>query len=292
MRAIMNSGHRDSHRWSDDENPLLQKGGIMNLCQRPILVCVFILLSATSRADSIQLRDGQTIRGTVVAYDAKERTVTIREKRGRGEGEERRFTAVEYHAITISGDAPMPTEKQPPLDEATPEKPALAKGVIPWGKTGSHGRLKAKIHKVVIERAPLRYRHSQEHVGPATSPDLIVYWTITDTDDRLKIGYEHNVLGQKGEAFLFDDIGQNIRGMGYGIYQHTYALKDVDDILPGETKWHITPFTIPPPKTKALTVKLDLAPFGIGKRELITGAGDTHLTFDIPLDKIENYPHR
>lgn len=264
----------------------------MNLCQRLVSVCVFTLLPVTSRADSIQLRDGQTIRGTVIAYDAKERTVTIREKPGRSEGDDRRFTADEYHTITISGDAPMPTAKQPSSEGTTPEKPALAKGVIPWGKTGSHGQLKAKIHKVVVERAPLRYRQTMEHVGPDRDPDLVIYWTITNIDERRNLGYEHYVLNQKGEAFLFDDVDQHIRATNYGIYQHTYALRDVADIPPGETKWHITSHAIPPPKTKALTVKLDLIPFKIGRRDLVTGVGDTLLTFEIPLDKIENYPHR
>lgn len=257
-------------------------------------IAVFIaglsVCSADLSADSITLPDGKTIQGKVTAYDAKEKVVTIREKRGRGESADRQFKASEYHSITIDGDA----EKLPPavvIQQPLPDKPVLAKDVIEWGKSATHGRLKAKIHKVVVERAPLRFRSGKEQTGWANDPDLIIYWTITNTDERRNLGYEHNVLDQKGEAHLFDDIGQHIRGMSYGIYQHTQALKDVDDIAPGQTKWHITTHSIPPPKTKALTAKLDLAPFGIGRRGL-TGGGDTFLTFEIPLSKIENYPRR
>ncbi|MGH7138189.1 MAG: hypothetical protein ACREHD_20755 [Pirellulales bacterium] len=116
--------------------------------------------------------------------------------------------------------------------------------------------------------------------GRAKSPDLLLTFRVKNTHDRkiLRFREENGFLA--GNFRLRDDVENVIRGVNYGIgNQPVGALTGNEDILPGKEATHIEAFGVPPPKTKFLTVSVDLAAFG--------GEGEAH--FRIPAGRIENF---
>lgn len=155
-------------------------------------------------------------------------------------------------------------------------------GITRWGKVAQVAAIKIKIHKVVIERAPITAKYVNGLTSNTNNPVLTIYWTVTNADPRRTLGYQHNVLDRVGEVQLRDDIEQNIRGVAFesGSYRHTYSLNDVDDINAGETKWHATSHTVPPPKTKSLTAEFSLDSFNLKGKSIF---------FEIPTEKVEGW---
>ena len=60
-----------------------------------------------------------------------------------------------------------------------------------------------------------------------------------------------------------DDVDNVIRGVDYGFSTSVVgALKQPHDIQPGESATHVKVFSLPPPKTRSLTLSIDLACLG------------------------------
>jgi len=109
------------------------------------------------------------------------------------------------------------------------------------------------------------------------SPDLILSFTFTNTDDRKILSFYPANMFTAGDFRLRDDVDNVIRGMDYGFGNELVdALTGSVDIFPGDAVTHIESFSVPPPKTKYLTLTIDTACLD----------GDGRVRFTIPASAI------
>ncbi len=134
------------------------------------------------------------------------------------------------------------------------------------GQTHRTKQFSLTLNKAKIETAKIKDMMGKIRTGK--NPDLILSFTIANTDAR-KILRPH-LANQFMKCFsLRDDVGNEIRGVNYGITSEPVgALTGSEDIEPGSSATHIEIFSIPPPKTEFLILTVDLACFeGEGKIE-------------------------
>ena len=142
------------------------------------------------------------------------------------------------------------------------------------GQTHKTKQFSLTLNKAKIETAKIKDMMGKIRTGK--TPDLILSFTIANTDDR-KILRPH-LANQFMKCFsLRDDVGNQIRGINYGITSEPVgALTGSEDIKPGSSSTHIEIFSIPPPKTEFLILTVDLACFD----------GDGKIEFKIPATSI------
>ena len=94
---------------------------------------------------------------------------------------------------------------------------------------------------------------------------LVVKLRVRNNDDRKQLVFRENQFRLKISAK--DDVGNQIRRVGFGIAKTVGELSTGDTIDPEETKDHVLVFNIPLPKTEHILVNIDLSAFG-GKDEV------------------------
>lgn len=135
----------------------------------------------------------------------------------------------------------------------------------------------AKIERPVIVGGISRQpsQHSEEC--------LVVALTIHNKDDRKQLGVSYGDMFSGGVFKLYDDVGNDIHTMFFSGADTQYRMVNAHpshkDIDPEQTVNHVVAFKMPLPKTKSLTLVINLRL--IGQEGVVQ--------FSIPIDAVEGF---
>jgi hypothetical protein len=143
------------------------------------------------------------------------------------------------------------------------------------GQTYKTKQFAITLNQAKIETTKLKNFMGQIETG--TTPDLVLSFTIANTDDRkilrLCLAKEFKVM----DYFrLQDDVGNEIRKVNYGFSSTILGALTSTEIQPSASSTHVEIFSIPPPKTQFLILTVDLACF----------YGEGEIEFKIPASSI------
>ena len=115
------------------------------------------------------------------------------------------------------------------------------------------GVLSAEVNSIILDRI-------FGGKGPSEEKYLIINMRIKNTDPRKVQAFHKDSLFQNSFK-LVDDVGNAIRILDPGIDRIEGALTAGTDILPGQEVGHRLAFVIPLPKTKELTLLVNMQAF-------------------------------
>lgn len=109
---------------------------------------------------------------------------------------------------------------------------------------------------------------------------LLLKFYVKNTDKRKVLNfYGIGIIGNKNFD-LYDDVENRVGGIGFKTFFPLVGAMPPEDINPGEDQTHVEVFEVPLPKTKYLTLILDLDAF----------EGDGQINFRIPAAEIKGFP--
>ena len=142
------------------------------------------------------------------------------------------------------------------------------------GQTYKTKQFAITLNKAKIETTKINFMGK---ITDGLSPDLMLSFTIANTDDRKIL--RHSLAKEfKVMAYfrLRDDVGNEIRKVNYGFSSTIPGALTSTEIQPSSSSTHVEIFSIPPPKTQFLILTVDLACFH----------GDGEIEFKIPASSI------
>lgn len=143
------------------------------------------------------------------------------------------------------------------------------------GQTYKTKQFAITLNKAKIETTQIK--NLMGKIATGTTPDLILSFTIANTDDRKILRHS---LAEEFKVMTYfrlrDDVGNEIRKVNYGFSSTIPGALTSTEIQPISSSTHVEIFSIPPPKTQFLILTVDLACFH----------GDGEIEFKIPASSI------
>lgn len=160
-----------------------------------------------------------------------------------------------------------------PVDPAAP-KPQVPK--IAAGETFDAGQFTVQV--VGAKIGPTRLRDFRDETFDSESAYLQVAVLFRNKDERKSLRFS----GDKGFNIprfqMRDDVDNIVRPVGFGISTKVVgAIPDMEELNPEDSLQHIQVFEVPLPKTKSLTLTIDLECFD----------GEGELKVEIPYEAVE-----
>lgn len=240
----------------------------------PVLCAVAVVRSAAG--DVVVLRSGTVLEGTAKSFDGERLTLAV--EAGTTVLERAAIAAVHF-GITKqqyeAGEATRSPDRTPAPSASPPD------GQVAWG-----GHVRTATFTLAVVRARIATTQIRDMMGDAkvgTTPDLQITLSVRNVAERKVLRFREPNPFLANPFLLHDDVGNQIRGVNYGFGSEVVgALTGKEDVLPDQTATHLLLFQIPPPKTKQLTLTMDLSVFGEeGSR-----------TFVIPISVIDGFRPR
>lgn len=159
-------------------------------------------------------------------------------------------------------------------DEPVAPKPQVPQ--IAMAETYDAGRFTVQV--VAAKIGPTRLRDFRAETFDSDSAYLQVAVLFRNKDDRKSLRFS----GEKGFNIprfqMRDDVDNIVRPVGFGISTKVVgAIPDMEELNPEESLQHIQVFEVPLPKTKSLTLTIDLGCFD----------GEGELKVEIPYEAVE-----
>ena len=136
------------------------------------------------------------------------------------------------------------------------------------------GVLSAEVNTIILDRI-------FGGKGPSEEKYLIINMRIKNSDPR-KVQAFHKDSPFQNSFKLVDDVGNAIRILDPGIDRIEGALTAGTDILPGQEVGHRLAFVVPLPKTKELTLLVNMQAF----------SGEGFFRVKIPANDIVGFARR
>lgn len=148
---------------------------------------------------------------------------------------------------------------------------------VKFGSWAKSDHLQFRVTQVSVERVKV-HRTILNDLVWSNNELLVVKMEIRNSDERRIVRMANNVF--KTPFGMLDDVQNVIRGVNFGATAKPYGqLSANDDINPESTVKNVVVFNVPPPKTKSLTLVVQLDQFG----------QKGTLLLDIPAEKIKGF---
>ena len=164
-------------------------------------------------------------------------------------------------------------------DSDTEHKTSTVEAASPpveWGAPYKCDTFELRLDSAAIRKIPLKDSIGGE--DNVSKDDLLMLtFTVRNIHDRKLLTF-HSGNSITSPWDLHDDVNNRIRGIDFGFASEVVgSIEDADDIPPGESRTHVEVFSVPPPKTQHMILKLDT--------EALGSEGD--ISFMIPRDQIQ-----
>ena len=224
-------------------------------------------LALTALGDVAVMRTGVVHEGTLNHFDTDELELTIQSGRIILDREDIAsvhfgLTAAQYKRRFNPGINPPPTNP-PPTDPHThpPAAPINAPEGTRVGQPYDGGHFTLTLVSARIDKPRLRDLFDMSQVG--ADPELILTFGVTNTHARRILRYEEPNPFLGGHFSMTDDATNTIRTIDYGLGTTVVGALDGDvDIMPGQQAQHVEVFSVPPPLTRSLVLRLKNSAFG------------------------------
>ncbi len=237
-----------------------------------IALALVTVVDAAFSADVVVNRDDTMLEGNLLSVDKQEISLEL------PDGEVRKIARKDVSEIHLGTNLVSVKVIKGRKEKASKSKPAkTTPDVVEFGKPAEAGSLSVRLTDAVVEFPQVRDLFNR--ISRGTSKELVVRMEVTNNDERRIARFKDNSF--RSPIWMVDDVGNAIRGIGYGAGSTIEgAIKRDDDINPGKTVSHACVFKIPPPKTEHLILVIDAKAFGqTGK-----------LQFKIPVERITGLP--
>ncbi len=167
------------------------------------------------------------------------------------------------------------------MDVARPE-PAEPVATLSIGKTFDTPTASITVTSAKIER-PILNGGFSGRPRPLEEDCLVISLTMANKDDRKQLNVSYGSQFSPGVFRLYDDVGNDISTTFFSSAGSEFAMINAHpshkDIDPETSVSHVVAFDMPLPKTKSLTLLVDLAVIG----------EDGAVKFEIPIDAVEGF---